>query len=169
MDTPKFSSRFSDPVRSLPGCRSSAIAWEDCRLRVSDNEDSICVALQAEDISWARAIKKEDNVIQCNPQELEILRWILEERGGEASTRVLGLYSAVYAPQRRYSCLFSHQDLEAHDVLEMSPGMTEEELKEFGEQAINHRTVLLCPVPASTCRRSTHPDISEEVCKLTAF
>ncbi|KAF4469507.1 het domain [Fusarium albosuccineum] len=101
--------------------------------------------------------------------ELEILRWISEDGDTAESYTLFENNDVKHVPQGRYPCLFPHQADAAHDVLEVVPGMTTEELRRAGDEAVRTACVLLCPAPASTCQDAAHKDVNEEVYNLAAY
>lgn len=97
---------------------------------------------------------------------MAILRWIEED---EDLVAALGIdhRDIAYQPQRRYPCLFPHEDGEAHDILEIIPGMTEADIQDVGEEAMADGLVVLCPAPEPTC--NWHDHVREEVHKLAVL
>ncbi|GAW24057.1 hypothetical protein ANO14919_136360 [Xylariales sp. No.14919] len=165
IDIAESLTRRSSLARVLPGCRPCGLNWDECILEPTvEAAEILTVRVQLDKLPvWVIRLNKKDGLVRCNLQELEILRWIAE---GQAQN--IDFNPAVeYVPQRRYPCIFPHQAGEAHDVLEIIPGMTPEELHEIGEEASQHRSVLLCPVPAPNCvQNSLHRGVSKEVHQL---
>lgn len=164
------------PTRNLPGCRPCGLSWDECELDLleSDKGQGFTICFRLAGVEWTRelATKKKGTQLRCNLQELEVLRWIAE---GETPTTLpeaahfLADCDIRYSPQKRYDCLFPHEQLEghtAHKVLELVPDMTEAELDQVGGEAIRDSVVLLCPVPAPLCRELFHTGVAREVQKL---
>ncbi|RSL70857.1 hypothetical protein CEP53_001736 [Fusarium sp. AF-6] len=159
---------FSDPIRILPGCRPCGLAWEKCKLSLQQSDNELIISFQLAEMTWDRRLRQKNGELQCNLQELGVLRWIVEHGDGTDATIFLRDLNVVYVPQKQYPCLFPHQAGTTHNVLEILPDTTEEELREIGEVAIRDSTVLLCPAPSSCCTSSLHRGVSEEVFKLAA-
>lgn len=169
-------SQNSNAVRVLPGCRSCSLDWGNCKLSVADDEvhDVVRLEMNFPEIKWTRTLPKIDGLLPCTLQELEIMRWIAEEEPESPAATIVRGSGVKYTPIKRYPCLYPHE-LE-HEVLEIVPGMTDKEILEAGEDAINRQLVLLCPAPASTCGEKvnsngnpdSHPDVQAEVRTLAA-
>lgn len=159
--------QLASSVRTLPGCRPCGLRWNECEvdLNENDNGQGVIVCFQLAGTAWTRELKMKNGQLQVNLQELEILRWIAE---GETSAAFLRLrdYHIQYVPQKRYCCLFPHQAIAAHDVMEIVSGMTTVKLKEVGEEAIRDCLVMLCPAPAPLCTERSHTSVIDEVHEL---
>lgn len=162
--------QLSASARTLPGCRPCGLRWNECEVNLvdSDNCQGVILHFRLAEIEWARELKSEHGQIQCNLQELEVLRWMAEGETTTASTCLKG-DRIQYVPQRRYCCIFPHQDALAHDVMEIVSGMTAAELKKVGEEAIRGSLVLLCPAPAPLCIDPSHASVTEEVHKIATY
>lgn len=162
--------QLSHLTKALPGCRPCGLSWDECEMDLleSENGQAIILSFRVVRMEWSRELKMQDKQVQCNLQELEVLRWIAEGKNKEAAER-LRAYDIQYLPQRRYCCLFPHQANTAHGVLEIESGMNETELKEVGEEAIRDSIVLLCPAPASPCEKRSHQGVDKEVHQLAAY
>lgn len=161
--------QLSNTSRALPGCRPCGLNWAECQQELRESQDGVNIALHLDGIEWTREVKKtKGDRLQCNLQELEVLRWIAE---GDApgAAEFLNDYGIDYQPRRRYSCLFPHPAGSTHDVLEILPGMTASELQDIGKEALRQSLVLLCPVPASLCAQTSHTSVREEVYQLATF
>lgn len=159
--------KLSNSSRHLPGCRPCGLRWDECEVDLlgNDNDQGVVIHFRLEETMWTRELNVKQGQLRCNLQELETLRWIAEGKTTAASIRLRD-YSIQYVPQRRYSCLFPHQTTKAHDIMEIVPGMTAEELKKMGDQATRDSVVLLCPAPASLCMEPSHTGAADEVHKL---
>lgn len=134
----------------------------------SDNRQGVILHFRLAEIEWKRELKSDHGQIQCNLQELEVLRWMAEGETTTTSNCPEG-DRIQYVPQRRYCCLFPHQPALAHDVMEIVSGMTAAELKKVGEEAIRDSLVLLCPAPAPLCTDLSHTSVTEEVHKIATY
>ncbi|KAF5615431.1 hypothetical protein F52700_13401 [Fusarium sp. NRRL 52700] len=158
--------RLSILKNHLPGCRLYPLV--EFELELLETSDHLTLHFHLPNVTWTHEVKKIHGRILCNLQELEVLRWVIE--GENTATHTLFAKTDIrYMPEQRYLCLFPHQACAIHEVLEVIPGMTTEELRNVGDEVIRRSCVLLCPAPASTCQNSGHKSVSEEVCNLAAY
>lgn len=162
--------KSSNSTRHLPGCRPCGLCWDECEVDFveSDHGQGVVLHFRLAETMWTRERKMEEGQLQCSLQELEALRWVAERETTAAAIRLRD-YNIQYVPQRRYSCLFPHQATKPHDIMDIIAGMTAEELKKAGDQAIRDSVVLLCPAPASLCVEPSHIDAADEVHKLATY
>lgn len=158
-------------MRNLPGCRPHGLSWDECKLDLleSDTGRGLVIGFRWTGVEGKRELVKKNGRLQCNLQELQVLRWIAEEDPDNKAAHRLADCNIEYLPQKRYDCLFPHQCRTAHKVLEMVSGMTAMELKEIGEEAVQHSAALLCPIPDSRCTDPSHTHFTEEVEDLARY
>ncbi|KAF5604199.1 het domain-containing protein [Fusarium pseudocircinatum] len=160
--------RLSDLGKTLPGCRPCGLDWNKCTISIEKVNEGILIHFKMHETIWARKLKGNQGKLQCNLQELQIFRWAVEENKTSASQHLKD-YHIVYIAESRYGCLFPHQDGACHEVLEVSSGITKEEIQNLGKLAIQHSMVFLCPVPAILCEETQHRGTEEEICDLATY
>ncbi|KAF5545949.1 hypothetical protein FMEXI_5865 [Fusarium mexicanum] len=148
-DTPQ---RFSTVRRELPGCRPCGLNWDKCKVHLMEHDDTLAISFEMENFSWKRRLEMKNGVLQCDLQELAVLRWIDHSRNYSVSGIQPRDYKVEYASQERYKCLFPHSPAEVHDVLEVVRGMSTEHLRDL----------------AAPCCDSSH-DVEEEVHTLAGY
>jgi hypothetical protein len=169
MASSNTSSRFSNPASYLAGCRLSSLIWQESKVNLLESEGSICISFLTAENSRKIPLKNINGKLQCNLQELELLRCVAKERESSGTALSLLEYGLEYSPQRRYPCLFPHKAAEAHDIWEIVPGMGTEELRELGHRAIKESNMVLCSAPATTCKHSSVARVDEEVQELATY
>ncbi|KAG5743586.1 hypothetical protein H9Q70_013698 [Fusarium xylarioides] len=153
--------RFSTVRRELPGCRPWGLNWDNCKVHLVEHDDTLAISFEIQNFSWKKPLEIRDGNLQCNLQELAVLRWIDHSKNVAVSGIQPRDYEVDYASRERYKCLFPHSPAEVHEVLEVGRGMSSEHLRQLGEEAMAKSTVLLCPAAAPCCD-SSH-DVEEEV------
>ncbi|KAF5676658.1 beta-glucosidase 2 [Fusarium circinatum] len=163
-DTPQ---RFSTVRRELPGCRPCGLNWNKCKVHLIEHDDTLAISFKMENVSWKKRLEIQNGVLQCNLQDLTVLRWI-DHSGNDSASGIQPLdYTVHYPPRERYECLFPHSATEAHEVFEVTHGMLAEELRELGKESMARSIIMLCPTASSLCK-SRH-GVESEVQTLAKY
>lgn len=154
-------------ARHLPGCRGSDADLTGCKLNVIDDPDHLTIQFELAATRWTKKLAKMDNKVWCNLQEIQVLRWIVEDGDSrEEAAAVVNSLSVKHLPRRRYPCIFPHPAAEAHEVLEIVLRMKAGDIRRLGNEAIRNHNVLLCPARASICGGSHR--VRRQVLRLAA-
>ncbi|RYC82304.1 hypothetical protein BFJ63_vAg14791 [Fusarium oxysporum f. sp. narcissi] len=155
------SQRFSAVRRELPGCRPCGLNWDKCKVHLIEHDDTLAISFKMGNVSWKKRLEMKNGILQCNLQDLTVLRWI-DHLGNDSASGIQPRdYTVHYSSRERYECLFPHSAAEAHEVLEVTHGISTEELRELGKESMARSIIMLCPAASSLCE-SRH-DVENEV------